>query len=127
MLATRINLRAICTNLKFLSRNLSSKVEQAPSAPQLARTKDGSTIIAWHKAPEFPYECTKPLPESVSCASDTVLKTQMSPELLNIFNKKSPELARLELMNITHTTKHRWFPKARSKKAKKTPMDRQYL
>ncbi|XP_050506677.1 39S ribosomal protein L42, mitochondrial [Diabrotica virgifera virgifera] len=90
-------------------------------------TDQGSTIIAWHPKDDFPYECTRPLPVEPENETATVLKTTVTPELLGIFNKKTPEQARQELMNITHTTKHRWFPRARDKRAKKTPMDREYL
>ncbi|KAJ8950157.1 hypothetical protein NQ314_008010 [Rhamnusium bicolor] len=81
-------------------------------------TKDGTTIVAWHPKSDFPYECTKPLPEENIEENSSVLKTQLTPEVMEIFNKKTPEQARQELMNITHTTKHRWFPRARDKKIK---------
>lgn len=90
-------------------------------------TDDGSTIVAWHPKSEFPYDCTRPLPEEIAVESTSVLKTKLTPELLSIFNKKSPEQARQELMDLTHTCKHRWFPRSRDKKAKKTPMEREYL
>ncbi|XP_066250260.1 large ribosomal subunit protein mL42 [Euwallacea similis] len=94
---------------------------------KIVGTPDGSTLVAWHPKKDFPYECTKPLPEIKIEESPSVLKTQLTPELLSIFNKKTPEQARAELMAITHTTKHRWFPKKRRNKAKKTPMDREFL
>ncbi|KAK4877014.1 hypothetical protein RN001_009520 [Aquatica leii] len=97
----------------------------APST--IVLTDDGSTFVAWHPKQDFPYECTKPLPESKVTETTSVLKTQMTSEVMEIFKKKTPEQARQELMNITHTTKHRWFPRARDKRAKKTPMDREYL
>lgn len=93
---------------------------------KIVLTNDETTIVAWHPKADFPYECTRPLPEE-TVSETSVLKTTLTPELLSIFNKKSPDLARQELMDITHTCKHRWFPRARDKKAKKTPMDREYL
>lgn len=94
---------------------------------KIALTDDESTFVVWHPPADFPYECTKPLPEA-KCVEDTsVLKVQMTDELKEIFNKKTEEQARQELMNITHTTKHRWFHRPRDKMAKKTPMDREYL
>nr|XP_023019361.1 39S ribosomal protein L42, mitochondrial [Leptinotarsa decemlineata] len=95
--------------------------------PKIVPIDEGSTLLAWHPKKDFPYECTKPLPEKVEFAEASVLKTTLTPEVMSIFNKKTPEQARQELMNITHTTKHRWFPRARDKRAKKTPMDRPYL
>ncbi|KAG5892926.1 hypothetical protein JTB14_006240 [Gonioctena quinquepunctata] len=88
---------------------------------------DECTLLAWHPRQDFPYECTRPLPETEEYAESSVLKTTLTAEVMNIFNKKTPEQARQELMNITHTTKHRWFPRSRDKRAKKTPMDRTYL
>ncbi|EFA00323.1 large ribosomal subunit protein mL42 [Tribolium castaneum] len=93
---------------------------------KIVLTDDESTYVAWHPKQDFPYECTQPLPEK-QVEDTSVLKTQLTPQLKEVFNKKTPEQARQELMNITHTTKHRWFPRARDKRAKKTPMDREYL
>lgn len=90
-------------------------------------TDDESTFVVWHPPEDFPYECTKPLPEKAYVEDTSVLKVQLTDELKEIFNKKTEEQARQELMNITHTTKHRWFHRPRDKKAKKTPMDREYL
>ncbi|KAJ8974177.1 hypothetical protein NQ317_004854 [Molorchus minor] len=92
-----------------------------------ASTDDGTTLVAWHPKTDFPYECTKALPETKIEESDSVLKTTLTPEVMAIFNKKTPEQARQELMNITHTTKHRWFPKGRLNRLKKMPVDREYL
>ncbi|CAH1970650.1 unnamed protein product [Acanthoscelides obtectus] len=102
-------------------------IRQISSHSKIVVTDDGTTIVAWHPKDDFPYECTRPLPERTVEKSTSVLKTNLTPEVMSIFNKKTPEQARQELMNITHTTKHRWFPRARDKKAKKTPMDREYL
>lgn len=87
----------------------------------------GTMFVAWHPEKEIPYECTKPIELKPEEESNTVLKTVMSPELKQIFKKKSPEVARQELMAITHTTKHCWFPRSRDKRAKKTKPDREYL
>lgn len=94
---------------------------------KIAITDDGSTFVAWHPPQDFPYECTRPLPEQNVVEDTSVLKVQMTKELQEIFNKKTEDQARQELMNITHTTKHIWYHRPRDKKAKKTPMDREYL
>lgn len=109
-----------CLTRTVLRRTFSSEYK-------IVATPDGSTLVAWHPKQDFPYECTKPLPEAKADESPSVLKTQLTPELMSVFNRKTPEQARAELMSITHTTKHRWFGRARDKKAKKTPMDREYL
>jgi len=108
------------SSLRTLLRHYSSE-------HKIVSTADGSTLVAWHPKQDFPYECTRPLPEEKLLENPSVLKTQLTPQLMSIFNKKTPEQARAELMSITYTTKHRWFPRARSKKSKKTPMDREYL
>ncbi|KAL1518174.1 hypothetical protein ABEB36_001836 [Hypothenemus hampei] len=109
-----------------LTRRLASSAATS-SSYKIVSTSDGTTLVAWHPKQDFPYECTKPLPEQKQEENASLLKTQLTPELMSIFNKKTPDQARAELMNITHTTKHRWFPRARDKKAKRTPMDREYL
>ncbi|XP_030765915.1 39S ribosomal protein L42, mitochondrial [Sitophilus oryzae] len=112
---------------KVLTKVLNSLHRNFSSEHKIVSTKDESTLVAWHPKRDFPYEFSKPLPEEKIKENPSALKTQLTSELMSIFNKKTPEQARLELMNITHTTKHRWFPRARDKKAKKTPMDREYL
>ncbi|KRT80076.1 hypothetical protein AMK59_6620 [Oryctes borbonicus] len=72
------------------------------SRARIALTDNESTYVVWHKRQDFPYECTKPLPETSSTKEEhTVLKTSFTPQLQQVFNKKSPEIARQELMNIT--------------------------
>ncbi|XP_034105108.1 39S ribosomal protein L42, mitochondrial [Drosophila albomicans] len=93
----------------------------------VAVTKNGKTIVAWHPETQFPYEQTKPLPQTVAKQSSNVIKETALDSAMSAFKNKHPEVARQELMKLTHTTKHRWFPRARDKKAKKTPMDRPYL
>lgn len=89
-------------------------------------TDDGKTIVCWHPEKEFPYECTRPMPE-IPVRETTVLKTTKA-EAMKCFQKKRPEIeAREELAKMTQTTIHRWFPRSRDKKAKKTPKDRPYL
>ncbi|XP_022901808.2 large ribosomal subunit protein mL42 [Onthophagus taurus] len=101
-------------------------VRLGSSSSKFAKTDDGSTFVFWHPKKEFSYENTRPLPE-VKAESSGVLKTELSHQLKEVFNKKSPDMAREELMRITYTTKHKWFPRSRDRKAKKTPMDREYL
>ncbi|XP_023168060.1 39S ribosomal protein L42, mitochondrial [Drosophila hydei] len=93
----------------------------------VAVTKNGKIIVAWHPDTPFPYEHTKPLPQLVEKQSSNVIKETALQTAMTAFKNKFPEVARQELMKLTHTTKHRWFPRARDKKAKNTPMDRPYL
>lgn len=121
-----------------LSRNVLPNVTQryfasktsASTDYKIIVTDDDSTIVAWHPKQDFPYECTKPLPETKVEERDSVLKTQYSPQIFEIFNKKTPEQIRQELMNITYTTKHRWFaltPTKEQKRRKPRVYDREYL
>lgn len=121
-MASKLFLNRIKPTILFL-RCASTKITDS----KIVVTDDRTTLVAWHPKNDFPYECTKPLPEKKLIESTSVLKTAVTPELLSVFHKKTPEQARQELMNITFTTKHRWFPRARDKRAKKTPMDREYL
>ncbi|KAK9871638.1 hypothetical protein WA026_013018 [Henosepilachna vigintioctopunctata] len=115
-------------SLRTISRQLIrlSSTKCSIAQNRVILTNDETTFVAWHPIEDFPYEYTKPLPED-TVTNTSVLKTQMTPEVMEIFNKKTPEQARLELMNITHTTKHRWFPRSRDKRKRKLPIDREYL
>lgn len=97
------------------------------SKEEMTITDDGSVIICWHPEKPFPYECSKPVPVEVTAQSKTVLKVDDKEEMYKVFRHKKEELVREELMKITYTTKHRWFPRSRDKKAKKTPPNRPYL
>lgn len=88
-------------------------------------TDDGSTIVALHKKQDFPYELSKPLPEEKEDKS--ILKMSNIEEVRRVFTEMKPEFARQQLSSLTLTTVHRWFPRARDKKAKKTEMNRPYL
>jgi large subunit ribosomal protein L42 len=92
---------------------------------QITVTDDGSTIVCWHPEPYVPYECSRPLPEEQPTHS--TLQIQSLDEVRSVFKEKKQEFVRQELMALTHTTKHRWFPRSRDKYAKKTPVDRDYL
>lgn len=111
----------------LLSFRLASSYSGKDVKTKITVTDDGSTFVAWHPPQDFPYECTRPLPEPEFVEDTSVLKVQMTKSLQDIFNKKTKEQAVQELMNITHTTKHRWAHRPRDKKAKETPMDREYL
>lgn len=94
---------------------------------KIAITNDGKTFVAWHPQQEFPYEFSRPIPKFEERNRSTVIKESSITTAMEAFKTKNPEIARQELSKITFTTKHRWFPRSRDKKAKKTPMDREYL
>lgn len=94
----------------------------------VAVTADGKTVVAFHPKQKFPYEFSKPIPTSFQeINSGSLLKETALTSAFRAFKDKKPEIARQELMNLTYTTKHRWFPRSRDKRAKDTPMDRKYL
>lgn len=90
-------------------------------------TDDGSTVVCWHPEKEFPYEYTLPLPELSNVKTDSILRLQSREEVTSLLHSKKPEFVRKELMRITHTTKHRWFPKMPKSMKPKPPPDREYL
>lgn len=86
--------------------------------------EDDRMVVCWHPEKPFPYECSLPLPEekpdiSVLCIGDK--------DVTEVFRKKKPYQVVEELAKITYTTKHRWYPRSRDKRAKKTEPDRPYL
>ncbi|CAG9796777.1 unnamed protein product [Diatraea saccharalis] len=92
---------------------------------KIAITDDGSTIVALHLEKEFPYALSRPLPEEIEDKS--LLKMTDLNEARRVFKDMVPEIARKQLSTLTLTTSHRWFPRARDKRAKKTEMNRPYL
>ena len=67
----------------------------------------GSTIICWHPEPFFPYDCSRPLPEKQETHS--TLQIQSLDEVRSVFKEMKQDL-----MPLSHTTKHRWFPRSRN-------------
>lgn len=126
--------------LKIIYRNFSSKIAHFKVYPtetsvgcralvdSIAESKDQQSFIAWHGKKEIPYEFTKPLPKFETEANNSsLIKDEILEESMKAFRHSYPDLARENLSKITFTTKHRWFPRSRDKKAKKTIMDRPYL
>lgn len=97
------------------------------SKEEMTITDDGGVIVCWHPEKPFPYEFSKPLPLEEKPESRTVLKLDNKEEMYKIFRNKKEEFIREELMKITFTNKHRWFPRSRDRKAKKTKPNRPYL
>ncbi|XP_011209938.1 39S ribosomal protein L42, mitochondrial [Bactrocera dorsalis] len=94
---------------------------------KVAITNDGAVCVAWHPEADFPYECSKPIPYATNDQNKTLIADKRNENTISAFKTKTPEIARQELMQLTFTTKHRWFPRSRDKRAKRTPMDRPYL
>lgn len=118
--------------VRFFSRNITKcSSENAVGGKNIVDvitvTGDGKTIVAWHPDITFPYQFSRPIPDTVSNDFGSLLKENSLTTAMRAFKQKYPEVARQELMNLTHTTKHRWFPRSRDKRAKNTQMDRPYL
>lgn len=92
---------------------------------KVAVSSNGRTIAAWHPDVDFPYENTKPIPKVSDVQSSLFIKEEMMKSTMGAFKGQKPEVEKL--MALTYTTKHRWFPRSRDKRAKDTPMDRKYL
>lgn len=122
--------KVFCRNSgNHLIKSFSSKTAtgQLSLVEKIALTDDQKTFVAWHPTKEFPYEFTRPIPVCEERDRSAVIKESAMKTASDALQRKHPEIARQELQKITFTTKHRWFPRARDKRAKKTPMDRPYL
>ncbi|XP_046336661.1 39S ribosomal protein L42, mitochondrial-like [Haliotis rufescens] len=93
--------------------------------PKVSMSPDGSTLLCWHPAMEFPYQHTKPIPRKIEelAEGESVLKVQylMSEKLKHREDGPTDK----ELANIFFTSKHRWYPQPQKKYRKvRTPKDR---
>ncbi|XP_055614356.1 39S ribosomal protein L42, mitochondrial [Uranotaenia lowii] len=94
---------------------------------QISPAVGGKVFVAWHPEPEFPYEFSKPIEIPRPESSSSMVRDELIVQGACSLKLKNPEFVRQELSRVTFTTKHRWFDRARDKKAKKTSMDREYL
>ncbi|XP_031629873.1 39S ribosomal protein L42, mitochondrial [Contarinia nasturtii] len=117
-----------CTQIRQKSTKLlTTAVESLSTVEKVVTTSDGSTFVAWHPTHDFPYEFSKPLPPLNQIPASTLMKEESIQRAMEAFGSKHPEIARLELMKLTNTSKHTWKPRQRDRKAKKTQPDREYL
>lgn len=105
---------------------LSQRIANFSSLPSEAVifSEDDQSIICWHPEVPFPYEYSKPLPLE-------------EPKSTGLLKYDAKDMYKLQFKNdavkaealgaMTFTCKHRWFPRARDKRAKKTLPDRPYL
>jgi large subunit ribosomal protein L42 len=124
---------------KTIFKSFSSMAIASKSYPKVTRTKnqalveaiagtgDQRAFLAWHPKKEFPYEFTRPLPAISKQVSDSLVKDEVIETAKQAHKLNYPDIVKQRLSQLTFTTKHRWFPRSRDKKAKKTPMDRPYL
>lgn len=125
-MALRLWSRQLANNL-IIKTQCSRNISSTKPEDTIVITDDASTIVCWHPKPSVPYELTKPITLEPIKDSNSILKHSWDDELKQMFKKKNADAARQELMALTHTTKHRWYPRSRDRRAKKTLMDREYL
>lgn len=111
--------------LKSLHKQPFARAYSTKLPSELVVFMDDDMVVCWHPEPSFPYEYTKPLPVEEP-VPQSVLKVGEA-EVRKMFRPQKADLIPEELAKLTYTCKHRWFPRARDKKAKNTPPDRPYL
>ena len=96
----------------------------------IAVTEDGAVLACWHPPPKFPYEMTRGLPVQERAASSP-LKVTVTEDMKELYHHKHERFARRDLMRITWTTKHKWFPSKRriwkEIDEKKNPREKPYM
>ncbi|KAJ1521243.1 hypothetical protein ONE63_002928 [Megalurothrips usitatus] len=114
--------------LRANSSQVHSVSPKTTTSTQVVVADDGRTLVCWHPEPHIPYEFSLPLPNEKE-PNSSAIKSLNGNDIRDVthLNDMKETLAREELMKMTHTTKHRWFPRLQKKKAKKTPMERPYL
>lgn len=118
-------MNSVLRAIRFCNRSM-IHAKYSTKPPEAVIFMDNDMVVCWHPEKPFPYECSLPLPEEKS-ESDSVLCVG-EKDIADVFWKKKPlNMAVEDLAKITFTCKHRWYPRARDKKAKKTKPDRPYL
>jgi len=120
--------------LPYLATSRLVEKEDAASDERVSLSKDGRVIVCWHPETPFPYEMTRPIPLDVT-PTDSNLKLQALVPVREIFRKKHKDMVVRELMQLTFTSKHRWYcPPKRIARLKKLDVkgfnpvrDREYL
>ena len=94
----------------------------------ITMTDDSSVVVCWHPEESYPYEMSQPIKEKKKIVSNSLLKVQSNKELLSVLKPKRKDLVRQELMALTHSQKHVWFPpKFQFRKKQQPEKDRPYL
>ena len=92
----------------------------------------GDIICAWHPQPKFPYEFSQPIQRSEITDTNSKLKVQHVEGMKDLYHYKHERFQRRELMRLTWTTKHRWFPNFGRRErlkiaARNLPREKEYL
>ena len=127
----------LVTSCPGLTRGLTSSAVLGVRRPSpayreesIAVTEDGAVLACWHPPPKFPYEMTRGLPVQERAASSP-LKVTVTEDMKELYHHKHERFARRDLMRITWTTKHKWFPSKRriwrEIDEKKNPREKPYM
>jgi large subunit ribosomal protein L42 len=124
---TRMSCRSLCTSLPVTAR----KVSQPYREERVVVTSDGAVICCWHPQPKFPYELSKPIPRSEISGTPSPLKVQMTEDMKALYHHKPERFHRRDLMKLTWTTKHKWFPNRKKQEKemdeRKNPREKPFL
>jgi len=126
--------RAFSTSSSILSRTSSKSPSSSSSGyrdERIVVTEDKTVIACWHPPPQFPYEMSRPIPRQENTGSSSPLKVQVTDDMKELFHHKHDRFLRRDLMRITWTTKHRWFPnrsrQVRLRDQAKNPREKPYM
>jgi large subunit ribosomal protein L42 len=124
---TRFSYRSLCTSLPVTAR----KVTKPYREERVVVTSDGAVICCWHPEPKFPYELSKPIPRSEMPGTNSPLKVQMTEDMKELYHHKPERFHRRDLMKLTWTTKHKWFPNRKQQEKamdeRKNPREKPFL
>ena len=109
--------------------------QRKPSAPyreeRIVVSNDGCIVCCWHPEPKFPYEFTRPIPRSEISGTPSPLKIQVTEDMKELYHHKPERFHRRDLMKLTWTTKHRWFPNRKRREQamheRKNPREKPFL
>jgi len=88
-------------------------------------TNDGQTVVCWHPTEHFPYEHSRPIPESHEelKEDESILKIQHRIDGQNIFRGSGPDLEEVQM--LTYTPSYVWTKRARKRSIPKPPHPRE--
>ena len=122
--------RGLSTTTSLATRRPTASPTPGYREERIAVTEDGTVIACWHPPPRFPYEMSRELPVQET-ASSSPLKVNVTEDMKELYHHKHERFARRDLMRITWTTKHKWFPSKRKmyqeNDEKKNPREKPFM
>nr|ALS04959.1 mitochondrial 28S ribosomal protein L42 [Pseudodiaptomus poplesia] len=119
--------RLLATSANHMSQSKSPPFREEG----ITTSKGGDIICCWHPEPKYPYELSKPISRNDVKVNGT-LKSHLLDDTSDLYHYTAERLQRRELMRLTWTTKHRWFPNfGRNERikqaARKNPREKPFL